>query len=72
IINGYDLEFRSESRGYGVKEEQAIAIGEALDKLNVIRSKMYFEALGSKFQILDVRKHGTYTHVSFRRIKVSK
>ncbi|MBE7114712.1 hypothetical protein FT641_19710 [Bacillus paranthracis] len=68
IINGYDLEFRSERRGYEVKKEQAVVIGEALDKLNVIRSRMYFEALGSRFQILDVRKHGTYTHVSFRRV----
>lgn len=69
IINGYYLEFVGDKKSQVVKGEQAKEIGASLDKLNVLRARMYFEALGYKFRILSVEKHGRYKHVSFMKVK---
>lgn len=68
IIDGYYLEFWRGRKGHIIKGEQAKEIIKALNNLNVLRARVYFEALGYKFQVYSVEKHGTYKHVTFMRV----
>lgn len=69
IIDGYLLEFIRNGKGCALIGKQAKEIRQSLNNLNVLRSKMYFEALGCKFQICNIERHGSYKHVTFMRVR---
>jgi hypothetical protein len=64
----YELEFRKNGKGHIMNGKQAEAITEVLNNLNVVRNRMYFEALGHRFQIIATRKHSDYMHISFLKV----
>ena len=65
----YKLEFRRGGKGHYINPDlgQGKAIVEALNKMNVVRTRMTFEALGQKFRIIGREKHGDYIKIQFMR-----